>query len=286
MKKYLFIILLLFIASPVFASDIVNHTGLKDNLQACYDLEEASGERADSSANGNNLTDNETVGTATGHIGEGADFESANGNESLSISNAGHAGTLDLTGDWTISIWMNQEGGQTGSATLTGTWNTTSQRNHYFISDTVTQEYVAESTSDNGVNQAHFNSRSFPTDNGTFYHVVLVHDATNSTTTMWGDNVGLGTATSYGTLHDSTDAFYLGATHVGTEQEFDGVLDIVSVYDVQLTREQVALLFNSGTGIPCGTIAAAVEDGPQQGEIWFNTTYNFKLEEHEDFTKV
>lgn len=75
---------------------------IKDNLVSWWDLEEASGTRADSHGS-NDLADNNTVGQRVGQVGDAADFVRAN-NEYLSQGNSG--GSLNTHGgDWTYSFW-------------------------------------------------------------------------------------------------------------------------------------------------------------------------------------
>ena len=131
--RYLFLTLL-FIATPVYAADIINHAGLSDNIVSCWNMDEASGTRVDSvTASGNDLTDTNTVGSGTAHLGtNAADFEVSNGDETLEITDGDHGGSLDMDGDWTIAGWVNTEGGAAGNNIMTGTWSSTgSQRSFY-----------------------------------------------------------------------------------------------------------------------------------------------------------
>jgi hypothetical protein len=84
-------------------SDVKN-SGLATGLVSYWELEESSGTRNDSHGS-NNLTDVNTVGVATGIQGDAADFVRAN-TESLTITDASQTG-LDITGDMSLSFWMN-----------------------------------------------------------------------------------------------------------------------------------------------------------------------------------
>jgi hypothetical protein len=74
---------------------------------AYWRLDEASGTRADSSGNGYTLTDNNTVGSATGNLSAlAADFVNTS-SEYLSTTNAVPRGTIVGASSWTICMWIN-----------------------------------------------------------------------------------------------------------------------------------------------------------------------------------
>jgi len=76
-------------------------------LSGYWRLDEASGQRQDSSGQGNHLADNNTVGSVAGRVGRAADLESDR-SEYLSISDAAQRG-LDVAGSLTLVGWMNPE---------------------------------------------------------------------------------------------------------------------------------------------------------------------------------
>lgn len=75
---------------------------LPTGLLAFWLLDEASGNRLDSTANGNTLTSNSSVGQAAGKFGDAADFVSAS---SQSLTRAAGVGTL-LTNAFTFAAWV------------------------------------------------------------------------------------------------------------------------------------------------------------------------------------
>lgn len=77
----------------------------KTEYKGVWHLDEASGTRTDSTANDNDLTDNNTVTQGTGKIGSGADFE-LSASEYLSKADNN---SLDITGDLHVSTWLNLE---------------------------------------------------------------------------------------------------------------------------------------------------------------------------------
>src|SRR5207247_6557818 len=82
------------------------------------------------SVGSNHLTDNNTVASAPGKIGNGADFESAN-NEFFSITDASQNG-LDITGDLTISCWVKFES-VVGIQAMTGKHDPTGNNRSYIL---------------------------------------------------------------------------------------------------------------------------------------------------------
>lgn len=80
---------------------------LLTNLVAHWKLNEASGTRNDAHSNGYHLTDNNTVGSGTGKIGDAADFIKAN---SEHLSRSSIPAELKVgTFDWTIALWVNPD---------------------------------------------------------------------------------------------------------------------------------------------------------------------------------
>ena len=77
--------------------------GLQAGLKAYWKLDESSGTRIDSHGS-NDLADNNTVGSATGKIGNAADFVEAN-TEFLSIADNADLSTGDE--DMSITCWVN-----------------------------------------------------------------------------------------------------------------------------------------------------------------------------------
>lgn len=80
---------------------------LLNNLAVYYNLNEVSGNRSDSSANAQTLTDNNSVSSTNGVSGNAAVFASAN---SKYLSHADST-TLSVSSDFTIAFWFNPTSG-------------------------------------------------------------------------------------------------------------------------------------------------------------------------------
>jgi hypothetical protein len=88
-------------------TETATSTPAPSGLEGRWGLDEASGQRQDSSGRGNHLTDNNSVGSVSGQVGLAADFESDRW-ERLSISDGAQSG-LDITGSLTLVGWMKAE---------------------------------------------------------------------------------------------------------------------------------------------------------------------------------
>lgn len=233
---------------------------------SCWDLQETSGIRTDSiTANGNDLSDNNTVLYGTGHINANAgDFEYSN-TEYLSITDANQTG-LDITGDISMSLWLNFE-----SLPTTGLWS-------YWINklgntpgtDQSYTFYMKNVSGTQRVNMQYKDASSNSTNSywdwsgvttGTWYHVVTAWDVDTQTLDLYIDgdkkSVLAGGATASSILNGSSD-FRLGSITASSQSSYtmDGLIETAVIYDTYLVQADVDELYNSGTGIDCDDILA------------------------------
>jgi hypothetical protein len=225
---------------------------LTDSLVSYWELEETSGTRVDSHGS-NDLTDNNTVGSATGKQGNGADFERDN-SELLSITDAAQSG-LDITGNMTISLWMKPE---TLPSTTSGSveyyfvsrydstsggwawrtlWQTSSTLNRVFLSTSTNG-----TTATNGIVDTSGLSSA-----GVWYFLTFVKSSTTFTMYINGSSVGTATVTS--SIYNGNDNFAIGANSNGNSGFFDGIIDEVGIWSRALTSSEVSELYNSGAGL-------------------------------------
>jgi len=85
------------------------------DYQAVYHMEETSGSRGDSTGNGHDLTDNNSVLSAAGVMGNAADFEASN-SKYLDATDA-----VDISSQATISAWIKKESSTFGYVVQKGT---------------------------------------------------------------------------------------------------------------------------------------------------------------------
>lgn len=216
------------------------------NVVSHWTLDETSGTRSDSTSNGNDLTDNNTVGSALGARNNGADFEAGN-SEYLSITDASQTG-LDITGDMSISCWYKPESQPSARHSLVSKW-TVASRSYIFayrnVSGTKKLDLFISSTSGGGGAA----SVTQTLNNGTMYHLVAVYDASAGSVEFFVDGSSIGSATGLnGSIFNSTAPFYIGAFDNGGPTNFaDGIVDEVTVIDRKITSGEVSDLYNSGT---------------------------------------
>ena len=266
MKKILsalfVLVALLSPVSPVFdtqvahaATDIKNDGTLSTSLANYWKLEEASGTRVDSHGS-DDLTDNNTVTTATGIIDEGADFENTIRTRAEHLSNTSVRD--GDTGDLSISLWAKFESFGPYSEYFAAKWKTAgNERGFQFYRNNEINRIDIDYSSDGSTS----NRVAWRTDanvlpsTGTWYHVVVTIDVSAETSVIYVDGgsvavtkfVDAGTATS---IHDSAGTFMLGSqANDGQYHYFDGVMDEVGLWNKVLSSSEVTDLYNSGSGL-------------------------------------
>lgn len=235
-------------------------TTLETNLAAYWPLGEPSGTRIDAHSI-NDLSDNNTVLSATGKIGIGADFESS-ASEYLSIADGSQTG-LDITGDYSIGGWVKLEstpssstsyalynkGGNSGSdgglgCEYSNVSGTTRIRSSWYKSPSSFSRVY----------------HNFTISTGTWYHIVCVVDIdAPSNSRIYIDG------TSYTPTVENADATSANnnsePVEVGRskdDQHFDGLLDELGIWSRILTTQEIQYLYNNGSGIPYTTADTAL----------------------------
>lgn len=244
---------------------------------SCYDLEESSGTRFDQNlTNTNDLTDNNTVLTATGISGTAADFEKTN-SEYLSITDATQTG-FDFTGDFSFSVWVKFE--QLPS---------TAADNFFFASksdpDTNAGYYFAILSNDKvriffdatGVGNTIVDTTSATAvsgDVGNWVHYAATVDVSVPTVTIYKNGSSVGTTVVDNrslSVTGTDDVFSVGVrSNDGTpDGYFDGVLDTLGVYSKILSGTEVTDLYAAGVGTNCAGSGGAGASTPNVGMFLF-----------------
>lgn len=227
-------------------SDVKN-SSLATGLVSYWELEEVSNGSAPvtriDSHGSNDLTDNNTVGSATGIQGNGADMEKDN-NEYLSITDASQTG-LGITNNISISAWVKLES-NSSVMTIAGKWASSNLSFLFYIAG---NELIWRS-GDSGSNNAEADG-AFTWSLGTWYHVAVTYSSGAVTLYVNGaditvDGTGLGTS-----IYNGTAPFIIGSNaNNPTGEDFDGVIDEVGVWSRVLSASDVTALYNGGAGIP------------------------------------
>jgi hypothetical protein len=232
----------LLVAAPLFTVEL--RAAIITNLVNYWSMDDASGATEDDEHGAVDLTDNGTVGSAAGCVGNGRTF---NGSSQYLQSGLGTVPFDGTAGPWTFQVWV-----KSAATTQTNTYLAASSGNagadqsaviYEFVDDTV-EFFAANHTgtdprTNSGVSVADTNC----------HHIVYRKNASGAS--GW-DKFLDGTKTQISasidfTLSSGVDAFALGAA-VGGTNHFSGTLDEVGWWDTNLSDAEVAWLYNSGSG--------------------------------------
>lgn len=219
-------------------------------LVSWWDMDEASGTRSDAHAS-NDLTDNNTVGSANGKLALAADFEASN-SESLSITDAAQSG-MDFSTAFSIAGWYNFESlpsGSFGAMDLLAKWLSTGNQRSYIWSyrnDSSTPGFSFFVSSNGSANEVRRLNHTL-SGTSTWIHIALTWSSGIATVYVNGVRVGTLSSGSITSIYNSTASVELGSQAGG--QFFDGLMDEVSVYGSTLDYGNVLDLYNAGSGIP------------------------------------
>jgi len=212
-----------------------------------WTCDEVSGVRYDSSATStNDLTDNNTVGSAVGLLDNACDFERAN-SEYLSIGDASQVG-LDFTGgEFTFSWWSKPE---TVIGTIINKYLGSSSQRSYQISNGANMDLWVCATS-SGASCLNSIPNSFMVV-GTWKHQVVSYSVNTDLLKYYVNGVKKSsTTTTMSTLYNGSADFIIG-TNNGTNY-VDGLVDEITAFNYDLTDAEVTTLYNSGTPLEWDT---------------------------------
>jgi hypothetical protein len=211
------------------------------DLQGYWMLDEASGQRLDSSERANHLTDHNTVGSEAGKVGLAANFESDN-LEWLSIDDAAQNG-LDVAHSLTLVGWMMPE--QVDRWQVLASKYEEGSNNCAYRLDLRPGDAIGFFVSTDGSIGSEYlleANPSFSLSPGTWYHVAGVFDADATTLSVYLDGELIASrSVSYDSVYNSTAPFMLGATLEGGQATdyFEGRLDGWRVYSRALSESEI-----------------------------------------------
>lgn len=220
---------------------------LLDNLVSHWKLDEASGTRADSFAS-NDLTDNNTVGSATGLINNAADFEAGN-SEYLS-----HADNTDLrTGDvdFTFAGWVKLESKVT-QVLACKTWD--GNADEWILSYESSQDRFRFATryASNTYDLVFADNFGSPS-TGVWYFIVVWHDAAANEICITIDDVAPDVqATTSAPAGSATAVFAIGIYSPGNANlvPADALIDECAFWKRVITGAEITQLYDAGAGLP------------------------------------
>ncbi len=210
---------------------------LLSGLLGYWKIDEASGTRADSTANGNNLTSNNNVGSIAGKINNAGVF-SASPDKSLS-----HADNtvLRFGGDFTVSIWVYWTAHQFEDSIILAKHGEFYLHRH----DNDASKVKAELWSTTGVMLGSVVSNVALQFNQ-WYHVIAYRSG-NTLGVVINNGTPVTAAVSAGTIQTSNQ-FRIGAHDGG--YSWTGYLDECGKWNRKLNSAEIAALYNSGNGKP------------------------------------
>jgi hypothetical protein len=223
---------------------------LRDNLVSWWELNETSGTRVDSHG-GNDLTDNNTVGSATGIQGNAADFENAN-NESL--SNSSPTGfTLTNSADMSWSFWIKTESDVT-NACLSSRWDA---GNKGWLFRLNSSGFVECFLGDAGTTRSAGAGTTDVSDTN-WHNVIITWNSSDDILRLYIDGNTTPELTSGAlTISQSTTTFEIGDNEtVGSAVTFDGLIDETGIWTKVLSSSEITDLYNSGSGLSYADTAA------------------------------
>lgn len=235
---------------------------LRTSLVSWWELNETSGTRNDSHGV-NHLTDVNTVLSATGKQGNGADFEKDT-SESLQIAEASQVG-LDITGDMSISAWVKWESQTNAQVNLIcGKQDSATDFAYYFMNwDTEaplgTRALALWLKRTDGTSKIFYKTYAFST--ATWYHVTATYKASTGTVTFYinGSSIGTHVDATYTAIKDiTTGGFAIGARYNDEGYTTDGIIDELGIWSKELTSAEVTQLYNSGNGLTYAQTAETV----------------------------
>lgn len=222
--------------------------GLRRGLLAWYDLDDTSGSRADS-LGANNLTDNNTVPSTTGKIGNAASFTRADGDYLSHVDNA-----LFSRGntDFTYVCWVALRN-KTTTQRIAGKFNTVGNQRETLLQYNQTTDRFNFVLSNDGtaVNTIAANNFGSPAIN-TLYMLAGWHDSVNDELCL-SVNAGNPNRTPHTTgVFDSSAPFTISNPSNG----LDGSVDLFGIWSRVLSRDEISDLYNSGLGLAYSNLIA------------------------------
>jgi len=225
---------------------------LIDNILSYWKLDETSGNRSDS-VGSNTLTDNNTVGNATGKISNAASFTSSS-SEYLSIATGSQSPDLSIGGsggDIFISAWVKLATKPANAMQMVTKYEFSDGKREYALywdnaDDRFKLIVFDATTNSNTVTASTFGAPS----TGVWYHVMAWVDNVANTVNICVNNGTVDSTSLTVTTHNGTATFRLGAAGNATPIEYwNGDIDETGVWNRVLSSSERTFLYNSTSGI-------------------------------------
>ncbi len=224
-------------------------SSLLTDLVAWWTMDEASGNRADSSGNGYTLTDNNTVGASSGEkVRQCADFEASN-SEYLS---RGAAEAVFTPTNLTVAMWFNAESDFDGYIATVSNGGSSAANCWQLVRNTAAGHpspyagfrlAVSDGSTTTNCDEEDGNGQN----TGQWYCIMFTVDTDNDLISLYINNVLENTAAFTGTINSATGPLRLGRRDTAAAYA-DGKMDEVAIWSRVLTAAERALYYNHGGG--------------------------------------
>lgn len=248
---------------------------LSNGLVGYWKMEEAGdATRADSSGNGNTLTESalDTVAQAAGKFGYAGDFEL----DDTEYMTTADSSSLSVTGSVTLSAWIKPEIVSAGAYNILAKWDGSNES--YRLMQNADEIRIELDASGNYVETTGTNLAA-----ATWYHVAGVFDASSATAKVFVNGLEATTSTT-GTIPssigDDTGVLSMGAEDTSSTPTgyYDGIIDEGRIYNRALSPAEISSLYNWAPG-PVGywkmdEISSPTQDSSGNGNsgTWNNDT--------------
>ena len=223
---------------------------LTDDLISYWKLDESSGDAADAHGS-NTLTNTNTVPYGTGKINNGAQFASSS-TKYLSITDEEQTG-LDITGNLSVSFWVNWSTVPTSNETLTRLFTKSShlgdQRQYYgdiYRTGGVTYlRLILGNGVDTSASQVTWSPST-----STWYHISMTYEASTKYVKFYvnGSQEGTTQTNGYSSIYNGSSPFYL-CSYLGNTNIGDGTIDEFGIWSRVLSTDEITQLYNGGPGL-------------------------------------
>lgn len=219
---------------------------LNVNLVSVYELNEqdTTGSGTIIDEQGNNTATNNGADNTTGKLNTAYNFVTSNSD----FINVPDSASLDFTGSFSISVWVNWDTLAQTAQIVTKSINGGRSFELFWITDTLFWDVFISTT------QKRISASSTGITTGSYFHIVATYKAVGagtSETRLYIQSVESASRTDLNVGVDTGNAdLQIGAREfVGSRQFFDGQIDQVLIYDRALSLAEVQQIFNSDVGI-------------------------------------
>jgi hypothetical protein len=240
--------------------ETVGGLNLAANLVGGWEFENAGNLGLDSGPNALGLTNNNIVTQASGKVGFSSSYVRAS---TQFLSRASEA--LLQTGDisFTVAAWVNLASKPAGSFMMIGSKSNAGAQEFYLAYTTAADRFQAAVFKPAGVT---VNSNTFGAPGtGTFYLVLMWHDAAADTLNIQVNNGGVDSQATGGALAAAGAAEFRIGGWQNSALYWDGQIDQVMFWKRVLAAADRTALYNAGAGI---TVATALVSGTYQPKPW------------------